>query len=264
VSDVDPGASFEIRDMEGRNLTSSITIGIDRDSRDRPWNTRSGSFNNLSFEYAGGPLGGMFTSTDTSSPASGSSVALGLLFHGRGRWGWVEQREGGKLPDYQKYRLGGISTVRGYDKDSIALIDPVTGDELGGEKMMIYNLEFRIPVLKEQGVLGVLFFDAGNVFDEDDTWTSVIYPCPLALEFAGTPLWGLSGWNMATSSIAGLRIHQAGLSFRSAQHGRTHFWRLSQDHFRTQGGLMKGLKGLFLGYSRWSSCFRLLLWQLKP
>jgi outer membrane protein insertion porin family len=172
VSDVDPGASFEIRDMEGRNLTSSITIGIDRDSKDRPWNTRSGSFNNLSFEYAGGPLGGdvyfnryEFTSQWFFPWRWDSSFMVG------GRWGWVEQREGGKLPDYQKYRLGGISTVRGYDKDSIALIDPATGDELGGEKMMVYNLEFRIPVLKEQGLLGVVFFDAGNVFDEDDTWT---------------------------------------------------------------------------------------------
>jgi outer membrane protein insertion porin family len=172
VSDVDPGASFEIRDMEGRNLTSSITIGIDRDSKDRPWNTRSGSFNNLSFEYAGGPLGGdvyfnryEFTSQWFFPWRWDSSFMVG------GRWGWIEPREGGKLPDYQKYRLGGISTVRGYDKDSIALIDPVTGDELGGEKMMVYNLEFRIPVLKEQGLLGVVFFDAGNVFDEDDTWT---------------------------------------------------------------------------------------------
>jgi outer membrane protein insertion porin family len=171
VTDVDPGAAFEIRDMEGRNLTSSITIGIDRDSKDRPWGTRSGSYNNLSFEYAGGPLGGdvffnryEFTTQWFFPWHWDSSFMVG------GRWGWVEPREGGKLPDYQKYRLGGISTVRGYDKDSIALIDPATGDELGGNKMMVYNFEFRIPVLKEQGVLGVIFFDAGNVFAEDDTW----------------------------------------------------------------------------------------------
>ena len=172
VSDVDPLAAFEIRDMQGRNLTSSITVGIDRDSKDRPWNTRSGSYNNLSFEYAGGPLGGdvyfnryEFTTQWFFPWRWDTSFMVG------GRWGYVQQREGGKLPDYQKYRLGGINTVRGYDKDSITLIDPLTRDELGGEKMMIYNFEFRFPVLKEQGLLGVLFFDAGNVFDEDDTWT---------------------------------------------------------------------------------------------
>jgi outer membrane protein insertion porin family len=31
-------------------------------------------------------------------------------------------------------------------------------------------------VLKEQGVLGVVFFDAGNVFAEDDTWNFTDMP----------------------------------------------------------------------------------------
>jgi outer membrane protein insertion porin family len=177
VTDVQPGAAFEIRDMEGRNVTSSITIGIDRDSKDRPWNTRSGSYNNLSFEYAGDPLGGdVFFNRYEFTTVWFFPWRWDSSFMVEGRWGWVQKREGGKLPDYQKYRIGGITTVRGYDKDSIALIDPVTGDELGGEKMMIYNFEFRFPVLKEQGLLGVVFFDAGNVFDEEDTWNFTDIP----------------------------------------------------------------------------------------
>jgi outer membrane protein insertion porin family len=177
VSDVEASAPFEIKDMEGRNLTSSITIGIDRDSKDRPWNTRSGSYNNISFEYAGDPLGGdVFFNRYEFTTAWFFPWRWDSSFMVEGRWGWVQPREGGKLPDYQKYRLGGISTVRGYDKDSIALTDPVTGYDLGGNKMMIYNFEFRIPVLKEQGVLGVVFFDAGNVFAEDDNWNFTDMP----------------------------------------------------------------------------------------
>ena len=171
VSDVEPGAAFEIRDMEGESLTSSITVGMDRDSKDRPWNTRSGSYNSISFEYAGGPLGGdVYFNRYELTTQWFFPWRWDTSFMVAGRWGYVQEREGGKLPDYQKYRLGGISTVRGYDKDSIALIDPITGDELGGEKMMIYNFEFRFPLIKEQGVLGVVFFDAGNVFDEDENW----------------------------------------------------------------------------------------------
>ena len=171
ITDVAPTAAFEIRDMEGQSLTSSITVGIDRDSKDRPWNTRSGSYNSFSVEYAGGPLGGdvYFNRFELTSQWF-FPWRWDTSFMVEGRLGYVQQREGGKLPDYQKYRLGGIHTVRGYDVDSITLIDPVTGDQIGGEKMMIYNFEFRFPLLKEQGVIGVIFFDAGNVYAEDETW----------------------------------------------------------------------------------------------
>jgi len=177
VTAVKPGAAFEIRDMQGRNVTSSMTIGIDRDSKDRPWNTSRGSYNNLSFEYAGGPFGGdVYYNRYEFMTQWFFPWRWDTSFMVQGRWGWVEPREGGKLPDYQKYRLGGINTVRGYDKDSIALIDPVTGDKLGGNKMMIYNFEFRFPLLKEQGIVGVVFLDAGNVFAEKDTWNFTDIP----------------------------------------------------------------------------------------
>ena len=171
ITDVDSTAAFEIRDMEGRSLTSSMTVGIDRDSKDRPWGTRSGSYNNLSFEYAGGPLGGdVYFNRYEFTTQWFFPWRWDTSFMVEGRWGFVEKREGGKLPVYQKYRLGGISTVRGYDYESISPVDPATGDKIGGEKMMIYNFEFRFPLLKEQGILGVIFFDAGNAFTKDESW----------------------------------------------------------------------------------------------
>ncbi len=147
ISDVRPGAAFEIRDMEGESLTSSITVGMDRDSKDRPWNTRSGSYNSISFEYAGGPLGGdVFFNRYEITTQWFLPWRWDTSFMVVGRWGYVQQREGGELPVYQKYRLGGIKTVRGYDYESISPVDPRTGDKIGGEKMMIYNFEFRFPL----------------------------------------------------------------------------------------------------------------------
>jgi outer membrane protein insertion porin family len=177
ITDVESTAAFDIRDMEGKSLTSSVTVGIDRDSKDRPWNTRSGSFNRISVEYAGGALGGdVFFNRYEFTTQWFFPWRWDTAFMVGGRWGYIEQREGGKLPDYQKYRLGGISSVRGYDTDSIALKDPATGDELGGEKMMVYNFEFRFPLLAEQGVLGVVFLDAGNVFSKEGSWTFTDIP----------------------------------------------------------------------------------------
>jgi outer membrane protein insertion porin family len=178
ITDVDPTAALEIRDMEGDWLTSSVMVGIDRDTKDRAWNTRSGSYNKISIEYAGDPLGGEVAfnryelTTQWFLPWRWDTA-----FMVEGRWGYIQEREeDGKLPVYQKYRIGGIRTVRGYDYESISPEDPVTGDKVGGEKMMVYNFEFRFPLLKEQGVTGVVFFDAGNVFRKEESWTFTDIP----------------------------------------------------------------------------------------
>lgn len=172
ITDIEPTAALAVREMEGVNVTSSITLGITRDSRDKLWNTSRGSENEFTFEYAGGVLGGdVYFNRYELKSAWYFPLFWETSFMVQGRWGLVEQREGGKLPDFQKYRIGGINTVRGYDWYDITLTDPATGEPIGGEKMMVYNLEYRFPIVKEQGVIGVVFFDAGNVFGKDDSYT---------------------------------------------------------------------------------------------
>ncbi len=172
ITDVSETAAQIIQDMKGENLTRSVTLGTSRDSRDRRFNARRGSVNSLSIEYAGGALEGdnYFTKYRARS-AWFFPLFQDSSFSVQGKWGFVEQRPGGKLPIYEKFTLGGMNTVRGFDYGSISPIDPMTGDRIGGEKMMVYNAEFRFPLQKEQGVVGVLFFDAGNVFTKDESYT---------------------------------------------------------------------------------------------
>ena len=35
---------------------------------------------------------------------------------------------------------------------------------------MYYNLEYRVPLLKEQGIVGLVFFDTGNVYYDDESY----------------------------------------------------------------------------------------------
>ncbi len=172
VTDITEGASLVIQDMEGEHLTSSVTLGISRDSRDRLFNARKGSVNSLSMEYAGGSMGGdNYFSKYNAKSSWFFPLFQDSSFSVQGRWGFVEQRPGGRLPIYEKFTLGGMNTVRGFDYGSISPIDPLTGDKIGGEKMMVYNAEFRFPIQKEQGVMGILFFDAGNVFTKDEPYS---------------------------------------------------------------------------------------------
>jgi outer membrane protein insertion porin family len=172
IKDVAPTAAFPVREMIGDNVTSSFTMGMERDSKDRLWNPSRGSENKLTFEYAGGFLGGdVYFNRYEFSSAWYFPLFWETNFMVQGRWGYVKQRTGGRLPDFQKYRIGGLNTVRGYNWYEITLTDLATGEPIGGEKMMIYNAEFRFPIVKEQGVVGVVFFDAGNVFGIDDGFT---------------------------------------------------------------------------------------------
>ncbi len=171
IKDVASTADFTVQELAGEALTtSSATLGIERDSRDKVYNARKGSQNTLTFQYAG--LGGdvAFNRYELTS-AWFFPLPWETGFMVKGRWGYIQGRNGGVLPDYQKYRIGGINTVRGYDDWSITAKDPVTGQAVGGEKMMVYNLEYRFPLLKEQGIVGVVFFDAGNVFGEEDNFS---------------------------------------------------------------------------------------------
>jgi outer membrane protein insertion porin family len=89
----------------------------------------------------------------------------------QGRWGYLKERSGGELPVYEKWFLGGINTIRGFETSKISPYDPVTLDRVGGETMMCYNLEYRFPILKDLGITGLVFFDAGNVYTSEKNIT---------------------------------------------------------------------------------------------
>ena len=166
ISDVADTASQVLKDMTGDNVTSSLALMLNRDSRDRTFNTTRGSINEASIQYAGGFLSGdeQFTKYRARS-AWYFPLFWNTVFMVQGRAGFIQNR--GKLSVYQKFFLGGINTVRGYDYNTISPIDPATGDYIGGEKMMVYNVEYGFPLLQEQGVTGVVFFDAGNVWTDE-------------------------------------------------------------------------------------------------
>ncbi|MBW1804432.1 MAG: BamA/TamA family outer membrane protein, partial [Deltaproteobacteria bacterium] len=168
VFDIDDDAAVAVKDMEGRNVTSSVLLGIIRNSKDRPWNTSDGSYNSVSFEYAGGFLGGdVGFEKYLATTAWYLPLPFKTVFMTQGRWGYINQHSDEKLPIYQKFQIGGLNTVRGFDDYDISPRDPATNDKIGGEKMMIYNFEYRFPLLKEHGVTGLVFFDAGNVYTKD-------------------------------------------------------------------------------------------------
>lgn len=168
ITDVPPWASLALREMEGYSTDSIFRLTLSRDTRNHYFIPTGGSSNRFSVDYASGFLGGTtrFLRYDASSawwapvPLTNEKVSLMV----RGRAGYVDEIKKGGLPIYQKYEIGGINTVRGYDWYSISPRDKATGDKIGGEKMGLVNLEMVFPIWADSGLYGVGFFDAGGVW----------------------------------------------------------------------------------------------------
>lgn len=168
LTDVSVNAAQVIKDSVDLHVTSYVTLGFSRDTRDRRYDASKGSINSLSTKYAGGPLGGdsAFTKIEISS---GWYFPLfwDTVYHLKGVAGQVFENKGGKLPVFEKFYLGGIRTIRGFPSNRISPIDPVSKERIGGEKMWYMNAELIFPLARQAGLKGVIFFDAGNVYDKD-------------------------------------------------------------------------------------------------
>ena len=168
ISNLDYDASYSIWRDKGRHTKSSINTYISWDSRDDRFDTTRGSINSLSLEFAG--LGGNvgfvkgIVETGWYFPLWRSFVGV---LHGRA--GAVKQAFGKEVPDYEKFYLGGMNSLRGFDTEDLAPRDNM-GYEMGGEKYLQFNAELKTALLKEQGVFGVIFFDAGQVYEKVSDW----------------------------------------------------------------------------------------------
>jgi prepilin-type N-terminal cleavage/methylation domain-containing protein len=91
---------------------------------------------------------------------------LGTTFFLRGTAGTVRQYGGEKVPIYERFFVGGITTVRGFKYGEAGPKDEVTEDVIGGTNELIFNTEWIFPIYKPAGLKGVLFFDAGHGFDD--------------------------------------------------------------------------------------------------
>ena len=73
-----------------------------------------------------------------------------------------------ELPFFKNYYAGGTNSVRGFRSRGLGPVDSITGDPIGGNKMITANAEYIFPVpgvVNEASSMRLsLFFDAGMVY----------------------------------------------------------------------------------------------------
>jgi len=169
IKNVSSDASDNIRKDKGLHFLSELSGAFSRDTRDSVQFTTTGTRGSLAIRYGGGLLGG----TDDFVKYIGqfnwwTPVFEKVVFHSKFWGGYVHQNfGGGKIPTDQRFELGGIYTVRGYGRYDITPLDS-KNKEIGGTKAFYTNLELSRILNKEFGITGLLFFDAGNTWKEDE------------------------------------------------------------------------------------------------
>ena len=169
ISNIQEGAEDATYLLSGENVTRSLTATIHYDSRDRAYNAQptDGADCALSVEYAGGPLGGDIGFTKYKLTLGRYSPLFEkFIGFAHAEAGYVRENSDGLLPPYEKFFLGGMNSVRGFDYGDICLKD-ADGDDEGGAKYMQFNVELLRPLFKTEGFLGLVFFDMGNVYPKE-------------------------------------------------------------------------------------------------
>ncbi|OGX18376.1 MAG: outer membrane protein assembly factor BamA, partial [Omnitrophica WOR_2 bacterium RBG_13_44_8b] len=164
ISNVTDDATEDLKQETGKNTISSFSPSLTFDNRDNIFDPTRGDLLSGSVELAGGALGGDKDFWKFYGRAShyfplfrGSSLEL------RARVGMVKPYgDSDRIPIYERFFAGGAYTVRGYEERSIGPVDSVSEDPLGGEAMLIGNIEYTYPLLNFFKVAA--FYDVGNVW----------------------------------------------------------------------------------------------------
>jgi outer membrane protein insertion porin family len=164
---------------DGPTITSSLHLTLRYDKRDNRIFPTSGHYQSFSVEYAD-------TYTFSENRFTRFSLAsrwyfkmpLEFVVRLNANAGWVISPAPRGVPAFERYRLGGINTIRGYRPFTIGPTRkiPSVSDgafrledfNWGGDKQVYFNIELEFPIVPRVGIKGVIFYDVGNTYDDGE------------------------------------------------------------------------------------------------
>ena len=177
ISSASANAPDSIKEMKAKGesiVDSSVSTTLKYDSTDKPFNPTEGIDARFIMSYSG--LGGDMEFTKYIADGGWYfPIFKGIVGFLHGKTGYVQENRssgGGGLPDYEKFYLGGINSLRGFDWQDVYPEEYKKAGETkkGGDKFVQFNAEIILPLpgLSKAGMFGVLFYDVGDVFDREN------------------------------------------------------------------------------------------------
>jgi len=195
INDVSPSASPVLQSLAGNNALSQIGFTMERDTRDKIINTTSGNRVEINTRFAGGPLGGDQINNFYSLEFRGSQFfpvfetqtqVLSLIARG----GVVQNfGDAADVPFYNKWYLGGPTTLRGYEFRDVSPRDQFD-EPIGGKTYGFFSAEYSLDIVSP--IRFAIFYDAGFVntgaYDFNPATYNDNFGFGLRLFVAGAPL----------------------------------------------------------------------------
>ena len=197
-------------------LTSSVQLSLAYDSRDNRLFPTSGIYANVSAEVADSIFGSENIFVRYRAFARFyQRVFGGFVLKLNTEWGLITSRDERGVPIFERFFLGGIFNVRGFELNSLgprtglpASTDPNAPPssprrgQIGGNMQLFYNLELEFPIIEEVGIKGVIFTDGGNAWNLEDALCGA--PRPSDGDPAADPC-SVEPWRLRTSWGFGIR-----------------------------------------------------------
>ncbi len=159
-------------------FTSSMSVGLQRDTRNNRLFPTRGMYQSFTSEFAG--LGGdnEFIRL-TENFRYYQPIWKGLVGKVNFTMAQISSLNNRPVPLFERYFLGGVNSLRGYELRSIGPAvrmpnSPQGGDNrfvYGGNKMLQLNAELEFPIYDPAGFKAVTFVDLGNAFAEDENFS---------------------------------------------------------------------------------------------
>jgi outer membrane protein insertion porin family len=170
VYNVVENASIFIAEQKGKKLTSALSAALGMDTRNDYFAPRKGARHSFTLQNAGGILGGDNYFVKALAETSWYfPMPLNTVLNLRGKLGMIRGYGGKRVPIYEKFFVGGLGTIRGFEYGRAGPIDN-NREAIGAEKMAVFNSELIFPLAPEIGLRGAVFWDIGKGFDH---WTRI-------------------------------------------------------------------------------------------
>ena len=145
--------------QNGKRTTSRMNPIYIYDSRDNFLNPSQGWRHVLGFELAG--FGGLKFHRSVYEVTYYRPLIGKLVLGSHARVNFADGYDGDTLPSFERYFMGGPTSLRGFTLQDIGP-KASDGDPLGGNKSMLLNLELQYPFTK--AIRGFVFYDRGNLY----------------------------------------------------------------------------------------------------
>ncbi|MEQ1793692.1 MAG: outer membrane protein assembly factor BamA [Nitrospira sp.] len=153
----------------GKQTTTGFRTSLFRDTRDYYLDPRTGFRIGGGVDYGTPYLGGTnnfykyYLDISKYTP-----LPLDTRVATRVRYGVVEGVDGKQIPLTERFFVGGINTMRGFVFGKAGPVVPNLYTIIGASKELIFNFDYIFTISSEAKLNGVLFFDYGRGFDDNE------------------------------------------------------------------------------------------------